>query len=78
MIPLALCTDAVVHVEDGEHVLIGDPTEGAMVTLATKAGIDVLEERRRHPRLAEVPFESATKLMATVHQLETSSGRPVV
>jgi P-type Ca2+ transporter type 2C len=78
MIPLALCADAEVHLEADRFELVGDPTEGALVTLAAKSGLDVARVRRTHPRLGEVPFDSATRLMATVHQLETSSGRPVV
>ncbi|MHB1474802.1 MAG: cation-translocating P-type ATPase [Dermatophilaceae bacterium] len=59
----ALCSDATVS--DGSAV--GDPTEAALVVLAAKGGIEVLSERARHPRLGEVPFESATKYMATFH-----------
>jgi len=64
-LPLALASDAVVT--DGE--LIGDPTEGALVVLAAKAGLDVEETRREHPRLAEVPFDAEYKFMATFHDL---------
>jgi Ca2+-transporting ATPase len=59
----ALCNDA--SVRDGE--LVGDPTEGALVVLAAKAGIDVDQARRRFERVGEVPFDSTTKLMATFH-----------
>jgi P-type Ca2+ transporter type 2C len=59
----ALCSDAVVR--DGD--LIGDPTEGALVVLAEKVGLDVLAVRRDRPRVAEMPFDSATKVMATAH-----------
>lgn len=78
MTPLALCSDAVVHRNGTTSDLVGDPTEGAVVTLAAKAGLDATHLRRVHPRLAEVPFDSAVKLMATVHQVLTSSGEPVV
>ncbi len=44
------------------RVVIGDPTEGALLVLAEKAGVGAPP-----PRLAEVPFDSATKYMATVH-----------
>jgi P-type Ca2+ transporter type 2C len=57
-----LCNDA--EVTDGE--VAGDPTEAALLVLAGKAGFDVDEVRRRR-RVAEVPFDAATKLMATLH-----------
>src|SRR5690349_524736 len=63
---LALDTDAVVG-RDGS--VIGDPTEAALVVLAAKMGIDVEETRRAYPRLAEVPFDSDYKFMATFHRL---------
>ncbi len=65
-LPMALASDAVVR--DGECV--GDPTEGAVVVLAAKAGVDVAETRRTHPRVAEVPFDAEYKLMATFHELD--------
>jgi P-type Ca2+ transporter type 2C len=58
--------------EDGEkdYHLVGDPTEGAMVVAAAKAGLwrDELEEER--PRVAEVPFDSERKRMSTIHRLD--------
>jgi len=78
LLPMALCNDAVVR-HDGERwELVGDPTEGALVVLASKGGLHPEELRARHPRLAEVPFESSNKFMATAHELPTSSGRTVV
>jgi len=65
-LPMALASDAVVR--DGE--CIGDPTEGALVVLAAKAGLDVEETRREHPRVAEVPFDAEYKLMATFHEID--------
>jgi len=63
LLPAALCVDA--RIKDG--ALIGDPTEGALLTLAAKAGLssDLMLEQR--PRIAEIPFDSATKYMATFH-----------
>ena len=58
-----LCNDA--SVSDGAAV--GDPTEAALVVLAIKGGVDVLDERARRPRLGEVPFDSTAKYMATFH-----------
>ena len=59
----ALCNDAVVR--DG--TIVGDPTEAALVVLAAKGGVDVVAERARRLRLAEVSFDSAAKFMATFH-----------
>jgi P-type Ca2+ transporter type 2C len=56
---------------DVEGTVTGDPTEAALLVLAVKAGLD-LDAVRRRPRLAEVPFDPATKLMATFHPDETS------
>ncbi|WP_312179329.1 cation-translocating P-type ATPase [Arthrobacter sp.] len=58
---MALCNDA--SVADG--VLTGDPTEGALVVLAEKAGVDPAGARAEHPRVAEIPFDSEYKYMAT-------------
>jgi Ca2+-transporting ATPase len=73
LLPMALANDAAVH--DGE--IVGDPTEAALVVLAGKGGIDVDETRRLFPRVAEVPFDSEYKLMATFHEME-SDGRKVI
>src|SRR5204862_2711527 len=73
LLPMALANDAAVH--DGE--IVGDPTEAALVVLAAKGGIDVDETRRVYPRIAEVPFDSDYKFMATFHDIE-DQGRKVV
>ena len=73
LLPMALANDAVIR--DG--ACIGDPTEGALVVLAAKGGLDVLETRGVYPRLAEVPFDAEYKLMATFHEM-TSDGAPIV
>ena len=61
---LTLCSDATVA-DDG--TVVGDPTEAALVVLAAKTGVDAEISRRAHPRVAEVPFDSAYKYMATFH-----------
>lgn len=63
---LCLCSDATVS-DTGE--VVGDPTEAALVVLAAKLGVDAAETRRSFPRLAEVPFDSAYKFMATYHHV---------
>jgi P-type Ca2+ transporter type 2C len=73
--PLALACDAVLT-STGE--MIGDPTEGALVVLAEKAGLDLTTTRERYPRVAELPFDTAYKLMATFHRMTDESGRDVI
>ncbi|WP_027006253.1 cation-translocating P-type ATPase [Conexibacter woesei] len=75
MLPCALACDAVVTA-GGE--MIGDPTEGALVVLAAKGGLDVTATRERYPRVAELPFDTAYKLMATFHGMPDEHGRDVV
>ena len=74
LMPMVLASDAVVR--DGE--LIGDPTEGALVVLAAKGGIGAVSTRERYPRIAELPFDAAYKLMATFHTMTDRSGREVI
>jgi len=75
---MALCNDAVIRNDDGDWQLVGDPTEGALAVLAAKGELDVADLRARYPRVAEVPFDSATKLMATFHEVIGSSGERVI
>ncbi len=74
LLPMALCADAVV--KDGD--LIGDPTEGALVVLAEKGGIDTATTRAQYPRVAELPFDADYKMMATFHRMKDESGKDVV
>jgi P-type Ca2+ transporter type 2C len=74
LLPMILCADAVL---DGES-LIGDPTEGALIVLAAKGGLDVEETRSSYPRIAEVPFDSDYKFMATFHEMTGARGERVV
>jgi Ca2+-transporting ATPase len=74
LLPMILCADAVLDGED----LIGDPTEGALIVLAAKGGLDITETRRTYPRIAEVPFDSDYKFMATFHEMTGAGGERVV
>ncbi len=65
-----LCNDAVLRwdpAKPDECDMLGDPTEGALLTAAAKAGLDVEALRRERNRLDEVPFDSDRKRMATLH-----------
>ncbi len=72
---LSLDTDAVVS---ADGTVIGDPTEAALIVLAAKIGVDVEETRRTYPRLAEVPFDSDYKFMATFHRITLDGTEHVV
>jgi P-type Ca2+ transporter type 2C len=74
LLPMVLCADAVL---DGQS-LIGDPTEGALIVLGAKGGLDIEDTRAALPRVAEVPFDSEYKFMATFHEMTSDDGRPVV
>jgi P-type Ca2+ transporter type 2C len=74
LLPMILASDAVIT--DG--ALIGDPTEGALVVLAEKGGLDVNATRQRYPRIAELPFDAAYKMMATFHRMTGEDGREVI
>ena len=65
LLPMVLASDA----EVAEGRLIGDPTEGALVVLAAKGGVDPAATRQAYPRLGVLPFDSAYKLMATFHAM---------
>jgi len=63
-----LCNDAKLTKQNGSWRIIGDPTEGALLVLAAKAGIDLETARNDFPRIAEIPFTSERKMMATIHR----------
>jgi Ca2+-transporting ATPase len=72
IVAAALCNDAELLPPEDERAawtVLGDPTEGALLVLAAKAGIDLAALRRETPREAELPFDSDTKLMATRHRI---------
>ncbi|WP_442574903.1 cation-translocating P-type ATPase [Microbacterium sp. F51-2R] len=72
---LTLCSDATVS-DDG--VVVGDPTEAALVVLAAKMGADATLTRAQYPRAAEVPFDSEYKFMATFHQIPGDGGTRLI
>jgi len=63
----ALCNDAILNKTAGNWDILGDPTEGALLAAAAKAGLRKGELEAKQPRLGEIPFESEKQYMATLH-----------
>jgi Ca2+-transporting ATPase len=74
VLPYLVANDA--KLVDGQ--VVGDPTEGALLVLGHKAGLDIEATRDRHPRLATLPFDPEYKLMASFNEATDADGRPVV
>ena len=74
MYACALCNDS--DIQNGE--VIGDPTEGALYVLAQKGGINVEAFRANYPRIAELPFDSDYKFIATFHKMNSKDSKPIV
>lgn len=72
-----LCNDASLEKarEGGNWHIIGDPTEGALIVAAEKAGFGQDDIREKYPRINELPFSSERKCMSTIHQ---SKGKKLV
>ncbi|MEF8722610.1 MAG: HAD-IC family P-type ATPase [Candidatus Accumulibacter delftensis] len=77
-----LCNDAALSKEEAgsegkdlrEHgeqwTIVGDPTEGALIVVARKAGLDEATLHKRFPRHDEIPFDSTRQYMATAHEID--------
>jgi Ca2+-transporting ATPase len=63
----ALCNDSILRSDGEKYQLLGDPTEGALLVAAIKAGLNQKTLQEEQPRLAELPFTSEKRYMATLH-----------
>ena len=63
-----LCNESSIYEEEGEFKVDGDPTEGALIVSAMKAGLTLAEEAKHYPQTAIIPFESEQGYMATLHR----------
>lgn len=75
---VSLCNDARLEQDESdskEWRVAGDPTEGALLVAARKAGLNPAALKQSHPRLAELPFDLVTKKMVTVHKNGESSNQ---
>ena len=70
--------NAVLEQIDNRWTIQGDPTEGALIVAARKAGLDAADLNARYPRIAEIPFSSERKLMSTVHADRENPGGLIV
>ena len=70
-----LCNDSKLVRKSTTWTITGDPTEGALVVTAVKAGLNQEETRETFPRINEIPFDSRRKRMSTLHVIE---GKPVL
>jgi len=63
-----LCNNSKLVKEKDSWQVYGDPTEGCLITVARKAGLDEEALNKKHPRVHEILFDSARKRMTTVHK----------
>ncbi len=70
LIACALCNDSSLQEEDGQWKILGDPTEGALLSLAGKSGIEKDQWSSRLPRVREFPFSSERKRMSVICQVQ--------
>lgn len=71
----ALCNDSRLYKKEGRWEIQGDPTEGALLVAARKAGLNEEELGEKHERVDSIPFESEHQYMATLHDMGDGQSR---
>lgn len=66
----ALCNDAELTQKDDQWSILGDPTEGALLTLSAKANLPHHDLIAEYPRLGDLPFDSERKMMSVFHEID--------
>lgn len=69
-----LCNEATLNKQNNQWAMHGDPTEGALVSLALKAGLNQGIANKMFPRTDTIPFESRHRFMATLHHDHAGHG----
>ena len=64
----ALTNDAIITKENGQYGVVGDPTEGALLTMSAKLQAMKKKLDEKYPRVEEIPFDSKRKMMSTFHE----------
>ncbi|WP_414544755.1 cation-transporting P-type ATPase [Nostoc sp. CCY0012] len=72
-----LCTDSHLEQKNGNWLVVGDPTEGALIAVANKAGWNQSQMAELIPRIDGIPFESQFQYMATLHDSHESDARTI-
>ncbi|MEM3364073.1 MAG: cation-translocating P-type ATPase [Candidatus Micrarchaeia archaeon] len=65
-----LCNNSNIEKKDGKWRVVGDPTEGALISLAAKCGIFKAELDKKYPKIKENFFTSERKMMSTMHKVD--------
>ncbi|MEG0873412.1 MAG: cation-translocating P-type ATPase [Clostridia bacterium] len=65
-----LCNDTTYGENNGSKVMLGDPTETAMISFGAKLDMDKEEMEQKYLRVDELPFDSTRKMMTTVNEFE--------
>jgi Ca2+-transporting ATPase len=68
-----LCNDSLLLEKEGRWAIQGDPTEGALLVSAVKAGLDMAATQKQSLRIDAIPFESQHQYMATLHNQGTDA-----
>ena len=63
-----MCTDSQIELQEGKKVVIGEPTEVALVNKALQENIDKQDLYKQRKRVADIPFDSTRKMMSTIHK----------